>query len=468
MAITVKNNKSAKELAGHIKRKDEIIFNAGSQTGAKKSDYKFNDVMVTVPGSNLQVKIPPQETHTFDVESNSIIGHALNNAKKELGLDNNDGGDSGNIVYLTFIAQAGQFECDLTYDDIAKMTGNIQMVFQAIISDDYTGEDTTLVFNLNTEDNVTDLIRGNYQKYNSDDIVKSTDIIFYSDFDSNNDGYLVVSISNDNMWHIINNTYYNNDDSVFEILYTNNQLSIEKIQQGLDTSGKKYIVFSQSALEHLISLLSDLGCTEYQIQEIYPDDASVNLNFNIQSISLGEYMIPYGNVVYTSQDSFLNNAGSTYVYTNILPFLNIDLYNKEKFVQLNINVGDDEISLVDTDFVLPETIDTYDAEFSFDSSYNVSVTPSVTSVATDKFTKLASGVDGNTYKSQLPRTAYTETLDSDLFIVFPDGNTTTIPSGTVISRYYTTFFVGNGFESPYDGIIWYGDNKWNIGLKLSD
>ena len=83
MAVEIKNTKSAEELAGHITRGNEIYFNAGATTGAKKSEFKFNDVTVTVPGSNLQVKIPPQQTHTFNTADGSFAGIALNSAKKE-------------------------------------------------------------------------------------------------------------------------------------------------------------------------------------------------------------------------------------------------------------------------------------------------------------------------------------------------------------------------------------------------
>ena len=83
MSIEIKNTKSATE---------KVIDNAGITTGPKKSEYKFNDVTVVVPGTNLQVKIPPQESHTFDANASSFAGIALNQVKGELGL--NDSGDT--------------------------------------------------------------------------------------------------------------------------------------------------------------------------------------------------------------------------------------------------------------------------------------------------------------------------------------------------------------------------------------
>lgn len=85
MSITIKNPKSADELAGHIQKNGIDILNAGAVTGAKKSIFKFNDMTVPVPGTNLQVKVKPQESHTFDVADGSIQSIAYKNIAKELG-----------------------------------------------------------------------------------------------------------------------------------------------------------------------------------------------------------------------------------------------------------------------------------------------------------------------------------------------------------------------------------------------
>lgn len=78
MSIKIKNPKSATE---------RVKDNAGATTGAKKSEYKFNDMAVTVPGTNLQVNIKPQETYDFSADKSSIAGLALNNKAKELGAE---------------------------------------------------------------------------------------------------------------------------------------------------------------------------------------------------------------------------------------------------------------------------------------------------------------------------------------------------------------------------------------------
>ena len=85
MSIEIKNPKTATELAGHIEKDGKDIFNAGAKTGALKSDYKFNDMYVPVSGTNLRVRVKPQESHTFDVADGSIQSIAYKNIAKELG-----------------------------------------------------------------------------------------------------------------------------------------------------------------------------------------------------------------------------------------------------------------------------------------------------------------------------------------------------------------------------------------------
>lgn len=229
MAITVKNNKSDKELAGHIEKDGKIILNAGATTGAKASEFKFNDLYFPIPGSNLKVKLNPQDSTTFDVPDNSIMGIALRSIKNELTTD--DGGDTPveNIVYLSYDIGAGTFACELTYSDISSMVGNIKMYLQ------YEVEEQQVVVELNTIDGITDLDRAKYFFYSDasgeDGCIAPTDIVFYyiAPEDSGAED-IVIILTKDNEWFISGGDgEFDEDNSVFEISYENNQLGIEKI-----------------------------------------------------------------------------------------------------------------------------------------------------------------------------------------------------------------------------------------------
>lgn len=213
MAVEIKNTKSATELAGHIKRNNEIIFNAGSQTGAKKSDYKFNDVMVTIPGSNLQVRIPPQETHTFDVESNSIIGHALNNVKKELGLDNNSGSMNYYYFTLSIDPDTEQFVLTPTLDGIEFKVGDevdVEFIVEESIIFNGTAEILNKDFYFLNDDRATQFI-----KLNQGNIIVMCVVIFDED-DNNRIGSVIF----------YNNEYYIAD-------WDNGKIKISRSSSGL-------------------------------------------------------------------------------------------------------------------------------------------------------------------------------------------------------------------------------------------
>jgi len=82
--IKIKNTKSDKELVAHDYKDGKVIFNPGSQTGAKKSDYMFNDMTMPIPGSNFQVTIKPQQEIEINAD-NSIQDIALQSIAKEIG-----------------------------------------------------------------------------------------------------------------------------------------------------------------------------------------------------------------------------------------------------------------------------------------------------------------------------------------------------------------------------------------------
>ena len=144
-----KNRKSKKELVAHSKKSNggKIIFNPGSQTGAKKSDYKFNDIAVNIPGSNFQVTIKAEESKDFNVTDNTIMYHALNTISQEYGKDVIAIPD----MYVTFKQGTSGMTCDKTYEEIVNYGGRVIPVYETEDFGKFNGEfglldkDTTVI-----------------------------------------------------------------------------------------------------------------------------------------------------------------------------------------------------------------------------------------------------------------------------------------------------------------------------------
>jgi len=122
--IVFRNTQSDKELVGHgVETDGKIIFNPGSQTGAKKSDYKFNDISIGVPGTNFQFIVKPQESCELNVNENTTFGYTIASAISEFG-DNTE--REYPDIYATFEAGgSSDLKCDMTYREIVNYKGKI-------------------------------------------------------------------------------------------------------------------------------------------------------------------------------------------------------------------------------------------------------------------------------------------------------------------------------------------------------
>lgn len=438
MSVEITNTKSKYE---------KVIDNAGAVTGAKKSEYKFNDVTVTVPGSNLQVRIPPQQTHTFNVSENSIAGIALNNAKKELGL-NEDGGDTPveSIIYVNIDTTTYEITCETPYNEIREMAdaGNVK----AITTIDM-GNNTQLVVEYNTE--VDDM----YLKYmcsafNSDsNPVFITDILFYGSIEMGGSEFAFPFGIGSDGWYTVetyegNTTLFKENYDVFLLDYNDtDKLSLEKINTATDpnfdtSTPTTTMVMSANAINYLNGLFVSKG---YKYT-----------NYSGSSLNYDEY-IALGQMTYYTQTTDYDNS-TTNIATG---FAYLDGENME-FVLYSVSLDSATrtITLNDTDFTVPD-IPVPDIEFTLHSD------KTITSIGSgnveDKIGKLTiENIDGVTAFSPKISISQESTYNSD-FTDLVTGNAVTF-SNCVAYRFKNCYTVNN--ESS-DIVVWYENSQWNVG-----
>jgi len=462
--ITIKNTKSDKELVAHDYKDGKIVFNPGSQTGAKKSDYMFNDISVNIPGSNFQTTIKAQSEKEFDVSQNSIMGHIFNAISKEYGNENGGGDEPIDDFSVSFIVnpETGAITSDKTYAEISQHLNKKSIPATITAGENVVNANTVLS---NPADNVWYNTEIYYGTDGSETPIESSDIIFYNiePIPEFSIVHYMIGIKEDDtialgiMGDIENINYWN----FYYIYGENGEVKFTNVQT-VENSNNRYFYIDNS----VYGLVRNKGYTEKAF------DADLGVGLSFASASLGEYVRTgitgrCGSSHYETDAggelqlgiAFANNSDEPTGFESFAHIFGIDCsFNSDK-----------EITEITT--TLDSIPNTTSVNTSYDVLFDLSSNGTFTQVPEDivpdnySVAKLTIEYEMSEVTFYSPRSTAAITTDQDVTVNSISGGTETIPSGTVVYKFVWYQYTNNNY---FDMFIWKDSGTWKLGAKISD